>query len=155
MLLPSGNPFKCRQEVLYFQPMIPSKRFDILPPDWGMISRSKCVQIFLSTSISTRGISARYALEFSFARCHDEAASVILILLHCCPTGNTSRTGEPTSPAAKSAELNDGEILAFGIKGENEGLLRIARPGWDGRRCWSKRFNNRFICVGVDISIYA
>ena len=42
-----------------------------------------------------------------FARSHDEAGAMIFIRLHCCPAGNTSRTGEPTSPAAKSAELND------------------------------------------------
>ena len=35
MLLPSGNPFKCHGEVLYLQPMIPPKRYDIFPPDWG------------------------------------------------------------------------------------------------------------------------
>ena len=46
MLLPSGNPFKCHQEVLYLQPMIPPKRFDILTADWGMLRRSRCVQIF-------------------------------------------------------------------------------------------------------------
>ena len=56
--------------------------------------------------LPTRGECARYALEFSFARCHDEAGAIILILLHCCPASNTSRTGELTSPAAKSAELN-------------------------------------------------
>ena len=33
-------------EVLYLQPMIPSKRFDSLPPDWGML-RTRCVQILL------------------------------------------------------------------------------------------------------------
>ena len=59
--------------------------------------------------LPTRGKSARYAREFSFARCHDEAGDIIFILLHCCPAGNTSRTGEPTSPAAKSAELNNME----------------------------------------------
>ena len=32
MLLPSGNPFKCHEEVLYFQLLIPPKRFDIFPP---------------------------------------------------------------------------------------------------------------------------
>ena len=32
MLLPSGNPFKCHKEVLYFQLLIPPKRFDIFPP---------------------------------------------------------------------------------------------------------------------------
>ena len=42
-----GNPFKCHEEVLYLQPMIPPKRFDIFPPDRGMLRRSRCVQIFL------------------------------------------------------------------------------------------------------------
>ena len=37
MLLPYGNPCKCHEEVLYLQPMIPPKRFDIFPPDWGML----------------------------------------------------------------------------------------------------------------------
>ena len=49
MLLPSGkNPFKCHEEILYLQPMIPpTKRFDIFPSDWGMLRRSRCVQIFI------------------------------------------------------------------------------------------------------------
>ena len=25
----------------------PSKRFDIFPPDWGMLRKSRCLQIFL------------------------------------------------------------------------------------------------------------
>ena len=29
MLLPSGNPFKCHEEVLFMQPIIPPKRFDV------------------------------------------------------------------------------------------------------------------------------
>ena len=33
MLLPSGNPFKYHEEVLYFQPRIPPKLFGIFPPD--------------------------------------------------------------------------------------------------------------------------
>ena len=32
MLLPSANPFKCREEVLSSQPMIPLERFDSFPP---------------------------------------------------------------------------------------------------------------------------
>ena len=47
IILPSGNPFKCNEEVLYLQPMIPPKRFYIFPPDWGMLRRSRCVQNFL------------------------------------------------------------------------------------------------------------
>ena len=32
LLFPSGNPFKCHEEVLYLQPLIPPKRFDIFSP---------------------------------------------------------------------------------------------------------------------------
>ena len=32
--------------------MIPSKRFDIFPPDWGMLRMSRHVQIFLETTRS-------------------------------------------------------------------------------------------------------
>ena len=31
---------KCHEEVLSSQPMIPPKRFDIFPSDWGMLRRS-------------------------------------------------------------------------------------------------------------------
>ena len=35
MLLPLGNPFKCHENVLSLQPMIPpNKRFGISPPVW-------------------------------------------------------------------------------------------------------------------------
>ena len=32
MLFPSRNPFKWHEEVLYLQPLIPPKRFDIFSP---------------------------------------------------------------------------------------------------------------------------
>ena len=32
MLLPSGNPFECHEEVLFLQPMIPPKCFDMFSP---------------------------------------------------------------------------------------------------------------------------
>ena len=35
MLSASGNLFKCHEEVLYLQPLIPPKRFDIPPPITG------------------------------------------------------------------------------------------------------------------------
>ena len=31
----SGNLFKCHEDVLYLQPLIPPKRFDISPPITG------------------------------------------------------------------------------------------------------------------------
>ena len=50
-LLPNmimSNPFKCHEDVLPLQPMIPpTKRFDIFFPLCGMLRRSRCVQIFL------------------------------------------------------------------------------------------------------------
>ena len=37
-----------QQQQQQQQPMIPPhKRFDIFPPDWGMLRRSRCVQNFL------------------------------------------------------------------------------------------------------------
>ena len=46
---PNPNPFKCHEEVLYLQPMIPPKLNVLIfsPPDWGMLRRSRCVLIFL------------------------------------------------------------------------------------------------------------
>ena len=35
MLSASGNLFECHEEVLYLQPLIPPKRFDIFPPITG------------------------------------------------------------------------------------------------------------------------
>ena len=35
MLSASGNLFKCHEEVLYLQPLIPPKRFGIFPPITG------------------------------------------------------------------------------------------------------------------------
>ena len=37
------NAMKTNKEVLYLQPMIPPKRFDIFPPDWEILRRSRCV----------------------------------------------------------------------------------------------------------------
>ena len=51
MLLPSVNPIKCHEEVLSLQPMISPKRFDIYFPDWGMLRRSRCVQMFFLNTI--------------------------------------------------------------------------------------------------------
>ena len=35
MLLPSGNPFKCHEEVFYLQPMISPKRLTFFPLTGG------------------------------------------------------------------------------------------------------------------------
>ena len=65
MLLPAGNPIKCHKEVLSLQPMIPpTKRFDPPPPplDWGMLRRSRCVQILLETSLTRHCLERRRVL---------------------------------------------------------------------------------------------
>ena len=41
MLLPLGNPFKYHEKVLSLKSTMPSKRFDIFPPDRGMLRKSR------------------------------------------------------------------------------------------------------------------
>ena len=63
MLLPSGNnPFKCHEEVLYLQPMIPpTKRFDISPPDDGGCSEGlDAFRLYLNISKRLDGITCYY-----------------------------------------------------------------------------------------------
>ena len=44
-------------------PMIPPKRSDVFPPDWEMLRRSRCVQIFLETSVTRQSLE-RHVLVF-------------------------------------------------------------------------------------------
>ena len=72
MLLPSGNPFKSHKIFcIYLQPMVPPKRFDIFPPDWGMLRRSRCVQIFLEISLTRQCRVLRDIFFFFFLRTPD------------------------------------------------------------------------------------
>ena len=50
MLSASGNLFKCHEEILYLQPLIPPKRFDIFSPITGGCSEvlGVCVCVFSS-----------------------------------------------------------------------------------------------------------
>ena len=63
------------------------------------------------TELPARGRSARNARELIFARCQDEADSV---MLHRGSVGNTSRTEHSISPAAEVF----GQIPAFQIEGK-------------------------------------
>ena len=67
LLLPSANPIKCHEEVLSLQHMMPSKRFDIFPPDWGVPRRSRCVQIFLYIFLET--VDLGFTEEMAGFRC--------------------------------------------------------------------------------------
>ena len=51
-VLSSGNPFKYHEAVVFLQPMIPPKRFDIFPPDWGMLRQSRLRSEFSLTTCS-------------------------------------------------------------------------------------------------------
>ena len=55
MLFPSRNPFKCHEEVLHLQLLIPPKRFDIFSPLTGGYSEGLgvCVCVFSSHSFWT------------------------------------------------------------------------------------------------------
>ena len=39
-----GTRLNAMKKFLSLQPMIPCKHFHILPPDWGVLRRSRCVQ---------------------------------------------------------------------------------------------------------------
>ena len=47
LTLPSGNPFKCHEDVLSLQSMIPPKRLDIFLPVGEAQKVYRCVHIFL------------------------------------------------------------------------------------------------------------
>ena len=56
LLIPSGNPFKCHGRCLvfaaYLQSQLPVNVLTFFfPPNWGMLRRSRCVQIFIQTTI--------------------------------------------------------------------------------------------------------
>ena len=42
-----GTRLNAMKRFLSLQPMIPPKLFAIFPSDWGMLRRSRCVQILL------------------------------------------------------------------------------------------------------------
>ena len=49
--VPSENLIKCHEEILSSQPMFPPNLnvLTIFPPAWGMLTRFRCVQLFLET----------------------------------------------------------------------------------------------------------
>ena len=67
------NLIKCHEEVLYsLQPMIPPQRFDIpSPPDWGMLRKPRCVQIFLQkiNKAQEESMKSRYLVHKIVAQC--------------------------------------------------------------------------------------
>ena len=72
MLLPSGNPFKRHEEVLFLQPMIASKRFDIVfPLAEGCSEGLDAFRFFLKQQ--SIKFSPYYALNLKIARNTDRA----------------------------------------------------------------------------------
>ena len=51
MLLPLGNPFKCHEEVLSLQSMIPPKRFDIFPLTGGCSEGLDTFRVFFKHTL--------------------------------------------------------------------------------------------------------
>ena len=77
MLLPSGNPFKCHKEVLYFQLLIPPKRFDIFPPRLGDAQK---VQVHSDFSLKTNKVTP------------EKDMMITTVLQHYCCTININRS---------------------------------------------------------------
>ena len=65
MLLQSGNPFKCHEEVLSLQPLIPPKRFDIFPPTGGCSEGLDAFKFFFK--LGTDPIAWIASIRFSFS----------------------------------------------------------------------------------------
>ena len=91
MLFPSGNPFKCQEEVLYLQPLILPKRFDISPPpgSYGNKILYKNLnffdKIFVRKSCRRRFRNATYGnkilyknLKFTFNECSTFRKALLL-----------------------------------------------------------------------------
>ena len=91
ILLPLGNPIKCHKEVLSLQPMIPPKRFDISPPDWRVLRRSRCVQIFVLTQRRLRPIRQPFRSPTSGWRLPAPASWVELLVICSQATGQGLR----------------------------------------------------------------
>ena len=51
MLPPSGNPFKCHEEVLSLQSIIPPKRFDIFPLTGGCSEGLDAFRVFFKHTL--------------------------------------------------------------------------------------------------------
>ena len=54
---------KCHEEVSSLQPMIPPKCFDIFS-DWGMLKRSRCVQINNKNKVTGQYSRSIYIIMF-------------------------------------------------------------------------------------------
>ena len=66
MLLPSRNPFKYHEEDFDLQPMIPPKRVDIFPPDWGICSEGlDAFRFFFKDRFQESSISLANGCPFS------------------------------------------------------------------------------------------
>ena len=99
MLLPSGNPFKCHEEVLYFQLLIPPKRFDIFSPRLGDAQK---VQVHSDFSINLHIVAYLFSITcvfflfilFSRTLC-TVPVSLISILPPCRPQYGNHSTNLP------------------------------------------------------------
>ena len=67
-----------------------------------------------SAIIPARGRSARYAREFSFARCHDEAGAM---MIHDCGAGNVKDWTFNLSSSTNRRTKGRGKISLFRIEG--------------------------------------
>ena len=81
MLLPSGSPFECHEEVLYLQPMILPKHFDFFPltggcseglgtfsyfflkivPMYSMVAPARTLYFYLLCTITRASVSVQCA----------------------------------------------------------------------------------------------
>ena len=79
-----GTRLKCHKEVLYLQPMIPPKRFDIFPPGWGTLRRSRRVQIFfINLTDTTKTDNTHNVYTIKYIQCSGATRRLLLQSFVC------------------------------------------------------------------------
>ena len=79
MLLPSGNPFKCHEEVWPLRPMIPPKRFNIFPLTGGCSEGLHAFRFFFKLGIVLHRKVSR-AREADLFNLHTITIVIIIII---------------------------------------------------------------------------
>ena len=114
-----GNRYTECEKQLSFQPMTPPKRFDISPPDCGMLRRSRCVQIFVHLSFPVRTHPCSWSTEkgkrFSPVQVGTRDFGLAIQFRPSCPASacsfSTLRLNLMLSHGIPSAFFRDGVIV--------------------------------------------
>ena len=87
MLSASGNLFKGHEEVLYLQPLIPPKRFDIFPPTTGGCTEGLGVLCFFLKQQHGESIGPKTCLVVVVVIPRGAVSNPVWSTVVCCTVG--------------------------------------------------------------------